>query len=109
MNVHLSSESGSSRVAVLFFILATLGFWWLFIVLSHSVVLCVPGGQPCWHPLMETKAEDLNEKLAITVLIISLVAALWAAQRLVFPPEDFSVAKSDKKSLLRKIWERKAA
>jgi hypothetical protein len=105
MNVHLSKEAGSSRWSVLFFILATLGFWWLFAVLSHSVVRCIPGGDACWYPWQDaTGLKELPEKMGIAVLIISLLAALWAAQRLVFPPEDFS--KPDKKSLVQKIRDR---
>ncbi len=103
MSVHLSNESGSSRVSVLFFILATLGMWWLFAVLAHSVVRCVPGGAPCWYPWQGNPSPpDLSETVSIAVLIVSLLAAVWAAQRMVFPPEDFSTPQPHKSSVNEK-------
>jgi hypothetical protein len=104
------------RFKAILFVLVTLLLWFVFALLSQAVVATVPRVGDCMRaqgvvgcvktlaistsalsPASETQAIDAqaenrrspNRALDVTVLVISLLAALWAAARALYPPEDF--------------------
>jgi hypothetical protein len=81
-----AQEKGSA-VKPLLFIVATLGAWWLILVLANITVTCVPGGEPCRGSWPLTPAMQMTW-LQWTVILISVVAALWVARSLVYPTKD---------------------
>jgi hypothetical protein len=109
------------RLKAILFVLVTLLLWFVFALLSQAIVATVPRVGDCMRaqgvvgcvktlaistsavsPASEPQAIDAQAEnrrspsraLDVTVLIISLLAALWAAARAVYPPEDFDTLDS---------------
>jgi hypothetical protein len=66
------------------FIVVTLIAWYLFASLAETVVNCVPWrfGDSCESPF--TGRARLQTGVRISMLIVSLIAAIWVASRLFF-------------------------
>lgn len=80
------------------FVLITLLFWLVFAVLAQAVVTAVQAMPQCVKTsgivsclLLLGGPNDVTPTPRVNwvVLIVTLLGALWAASRLVFPPEDF--------------------
>ena len=104
----------AKRFKAILFVLLTLLLWFLFALLSQAIVTAVPRvgecmrehgivgcatfaiSAPAENPSSGTQVGNLqaennppNRGVDVAVLILSLLAALWAAGRAVYPPEDF--------------------
>jgi hypothetical protein len=66
------------------FIVVTLVSWYLFASLAETVVNCVPWrfGGSCESPF--TDRPRLQTGVRISMLIVSLIAAIWVANRLFY-------------------------
>lgn len=66
------------------FIVVTLIAWYLFASLAETVVNCVPWrfGASCESPF--TNRSRLQTGVRISMLIVSLIAAIWVANRLFY-------------------------
>ena len=75
------------RVQAFFFVLIAFAFWFLFAWLTRVVVKCAPTKDfgPC--AFESTPPTPLTWPDAL-MLITTLVLAVWAARRAVFPPDD---------------------
>jgi len=71
------------------FIVVTLLAWWLFASLAETVVNCVPWrlGGACESPF--TARPRLQSGVRISMLIVSLIAAIWVANRLFYTVESY--------------------
>lgn len=115
-NAFADKRHRAKRFKAILFVLVTLVLWFLFALLSQAIVATVPRVGGCMREqgvvgcvktlaispsevsrTSGTQAIDVhaenprspNRGVDVTVLIISLLAALWAAGRAVYPPEDF--------------------
>lgn len=105
----------ANRFKAIVFVLLTLLLWFVFALLSQAIVTAVPRVGECMRergvfrcatlavsargmspasgtqvPASQANGENRpNRGVDVAVLIISLLAALWAASRAVYPPEDF--------------------
>ena len=63
------------------FVLLTLAAWWVFAALAATVVSCVPwdGRFTCESPFSDRPR--LNTAVRISMLIVSLLAAIWVGNR----------------------------
>jgi hypothetical protein len=73
----------------LLFVVITLVGWWLFASLAETVVNCVPWrwGGSCVSPF--TERPRLQTGVRISMLIVSLFAAIWVANRFCFTPPKY--------------------
>jgi hypothetical protein len=71
------------------FIVVTLLAWWLFASLAETVVNCVPWrlGSACESPF--TARPRIQTGVRISMLIVSLIAAIWVAHRLFYTAESY--------------------
>ena len=71
------------------FIVVTLVAWWLFASLAETVVNCVPWrwGGACASPF--TERPRLHTAVRISLLMVSLVAAIWVANRWFYTAETY--------------------
>jgi hypothetical protein len=71
------------------FIVVTLVAWWVFASLAETVVNCVPWrlGGACESPF--TNRPRLQSGVRISMLIVSLIAAIWVANRLFYTAETY--------------------
>ena len=71
------------------FIVVTLIAWYVFASLAETVVNCVPWrwGGDCVSPF--TSRPRLSTGIRISMLIVSLCAAIWAASRLFYTAEKY--------------------
>jgi hypothetical protein len=83
-------------------VITALVLWYVFAVLAQAVVVAVPalpgclkdsGGFGCVFPWTHISAAS-SRTINWLVLVVSLIAALWAASRLVDPPDDFDTPKT---------------
>jgi hypothetical protein len=109
----------AKRLEAVLLVLVTLFLWFIFALLSQAIVTAVPNVGACMRergifaclttagavnsrPALgqpATSQDDPAQRrqntqrtsraLEVAVLIISLLAALWAASRAVYPPDDF--------------------
>jgi hypothetical protein len=81
-------QENINRFKPLLFIVATLGAWWLIIMLANAAVTCVPGGYKCGvdGPFSPT-TQMSNFKWVFT--LISAGAALWVSKMMVYPSREF--------------------
>jgi len=89
------------------FVLLTLGAWWLLAVLADIVITCAPGGPPCRAPqifvgigrvigairtgsveISQSGATAALSKYEWPLLLLALFAALWVAKAAVYPDTD---------------------
>jgi len=79
------------RVKAVAFVVAAFAFWYLFVSLSRIVMQCETVS---WWPFQYRCAPlDLTTLTHRTwtdtvILLSTLIIAIWAARRLVFPPDD---------------------
>lgn len=84
-----------NRFKAALFVLAAFAFWFLFVLLARVVTKCVPAFAS-WLPgswRLECSAMDAASLKQLTwpdtiIMIVTLVVAIWAARRAVFPPDD---------------------
>ena len=71
------------------FVVITLAAWWLFASAAETVVSCVPWGltSGCKWPFHEQSR--LGAVLKATMFVVSLVAAIWVANRMFYTPETY--------------------
>lgn len=71
------------------FVVITLVGWWVFASLAETVVRCIPWqyGDGCED--LFTSRPRLNIAVRISLLIVSLFAAIWVAFKLFFTAESF--------------------
>ena len=71
------------------FIVVTLLAWWLFASLAETVVNCVPWrlGSACESPF--TERPRIQTGVRISMLIVSLLAAIWVANRLFYTADTY--------------------
>jgi hypothetical protein len=71
------------------FIVVTLLGWWLFASLAETVVNCVPWrlGTACESPF--TARPRIQTGVRISMLIVSLIAAIWVANRLFYTADTY--------------------
>ena len=77
------------------FIVVTLIAWYVFASLAETVVNCVPWrwGGDCVSPF--TSRPRLSTGIRISMLIVSLCAAIWAASRLFYTAEKYEPRPAD--------------
>jgi hypothetical protein len=78
------------RFRVILFVLLTLALWWVFANLAQRVIDCVPGGIEC---ITSGRSAGDSGDVASggqrwAIMAVGFLAALWAATRVFFPPED---------------------
>jgi len=88
-----------------YFVILTLGAWWLLAVLADIVITCTPGGPPCrapqifdsigriihtdrWGEFSRAGATATLSKYEWPLLLLALLAALWVAKAAVYPDTD---------------------
>jgi hypothetical protein len=88
-----------------YFVMLTLGAWWLLAVLADIVITCTPGGPPCrapqiadsigrlltrdrWGEFSQAGATAALSKYEWPLLLLALLAALWVAKAAVYPDTD---------------------
>jgi len=71
------------------FVIVTLVAWWLFASLAETVVNCVPWrlGGSCESPF--TSRPRLEVGVRVSMLLVSLFAAIWVANRLFYSPDTY--------------------
>jgi len=89
--------SGVKPFKGVLFVVAALGLWYMFALLAETVVIAVMSVPACLRAnhgamcVLPWRYVDITAAgMPRTVLVISLIAALWAASRWVYPPEDFN-------------------
>ena len=80
-----AKDSWWDRVRPLLFVLGGFVFWFIFVLLARVVLKCAP--------LFECSVSDLRLPNPLTwpetiVLLATLILAIWASRRIVFPRED---------------------
>ena len=80
------------RTRALWFVVFTFASWFLFVSLAKIVMRCAPLSQ-LWPWNFQCVPLDLTTIRPLTwpdtvILLSTLVVAIWAARRIVFPPED---------------------
>jgi len=75
------------------FVVAGFAFWYLFASLAKIVIRCELVSLWPWPPTRECAAINLGSLTNLTwtyvaILITTLIVAIWAAKRLVFPTDD---------------------
>ncbi len=84
MNTGITRQRASSGGRAFLFVVVALVSWWLFASLADSVVRCAPWGTP-WGFLRDCRApNDPRSRMDNILLVVSLLPALWVAQRLWF-------------------------
>jgi hypothetical protein len=89
MNMSLILRLGQRAwpgVRAFLFVVVALLSWWLFASLADFVVRCAPWGNP-WGAGCRPTA-DPRSRIDKILLIISLLPALWVAQKLLFSSDD---------------------
>ena len=70
------------------FVVVTLLAWWFFASLAETVVKCVP-----WKVKTEctplTDPATIHVGVRVSMLIVSLIAAIWVAQRLFYTADTY--------------------
>ena len=71
------------------FVLLTLAAWWAFASIASNVVSCVPwaGQANCLSPF--DGHPRLDSAVRISLLIISLLAAIWVGSRWFYAPDTY--------------------
>ncbi len=94
-----------ARLRPFYFVIFTLGAWWLLAVLADIVITCTPGGPPCrapqifdsigrlinrdrWAEFSQAGATAALSKYEWPLLLLALLAALWVAKAAVYPDTD---------------------
>ena len=84
-----------TRFKAALFVLAAFAFWFLFVLLARVVTKCAPVFASWWPQSwrLECSAMDAASLKQLTwpdtiIMIVTLVVAIWAARRAVFPPDD---------------------
>jgi len=94
-----------ARLRPFYFVILTLGAWWLLAVLADIVITCTPGGPPCrapqifdsigrllnqdrWGEFSQAGATAALSKYEWPLLLLALLAALWVAKAAVYPDTD---------------------
>ena len=75
------------------FVVAGFAFWYLFVSLAKFVMRCELVAWRSWLPESKCVPIELGSYTQLTgtyviILVTTLVVAIWAAKRLVFPPDD---------------------
>jgi hypothetical protein len=74
------------RLKAFFFVLAGFAFWYLFAALAKFVMRCEV--TDWWWPVQYRCAAPQSSWSEPVMLVTTLAVAIWAARRLVFPPDD---------------------
>lgn len=80
------------RTRAFWFVVLVFASWFLFVSLAKIVMRCAPSSQLYpWNlqcePLDFTTVKPLTWQDTV-ILLTTLMVAIWAARRIVFPPED---------------------
>lgn len=81
------------RLRAFFFVLFAFAFWFLFMALARIVMKCALTYK-WWPPNGWVECAPMGASLGrltwpdAIVMIVTLIVAIWAARRLVFPPDD---------------------
>jgi hypothetical protein len=78
--------SWKKRLKAFFFVLAGFAFWYLFASLAKFVMRC--SVTRWWLPLEYECTAPQSSWSEPVMLLTTLAVAIWAARRLVFPPDD---------------------
>ena len=81
------------------FVLLTLGAWWAFASIASNVVSCVPwaGQANCLSPF--DGHPRLDSAVRISLLIISLLAAIWVGSRWFYAPDTYEPSPEVKQAI----------
>lgn len=96
-------QRARNKVKPFYFVMITIGMWWLVWLLSDLVITCVPGGEACRLPYLVNRvfaifagpppmpgkaAAAALTKYEWPLLVVALLAALWVAKAKVYPASD---------------------
>lgn len=89
----VKKERAIAGAAAFGFIVVTLVGWWFFASLAETVVNCVPWrwGGACASPF--TERPRLDSAVRISMLIVSLFAAIWVSNRLFYTAPTYEPRK----------------
>ena len=81
-----------TRTRAFWFVVLTFVSWFLFVSLAKIVMRCAPSSQ-LWPWKLQCEPLDFTTIKPLTwpdtvILLTTLVVAIWAARRIVFPPDD---------------------